>query len=153
MKTLIILMFMAILIGFMFQVFVLYSTANTVSTSVQRSIMTVAAVNMPSLFGSIREGSAETNDSTQLVTIDELRGDIAEELGLVQTNTQLVKESSAGGWYYRINDLAIKAENVEALATVKYSADFVLEVPVAKYWNFGSFKIPMHVEAKYTAKY
>lgn len=153
MKTLIVLMFMAILAGFIFQVFVLYTTANTVSTSVQRAIMTVASVNMPSLFDSMKEGSAEQTDLNALVTADELKSDIAAELGLVEASTRLVKESSTGGFYYRINDLTVTAANVDSLSSVRYSADFVLEVPVAKYWDFGSFEIPMHVEAKYTRKY
>lgn len=154
MKTLIILMFLAILVGFTYQIFVVYTTANNVSTAVQRSIMTVASVNMPDLFDSFKEGGAEASDLTKLVTAKELSDDLCEELGLESTATELTKPSSTGGWFYRILNLEVKAENLAAgSGTVHYTADFTLEIPVAEYWSFGSFKIPMHVQAKYTNKY
>lgn len=154
MKTLIILMFLSILVGFAYQVFMVYSVANTVQTAVQRSMMSVASCNMPALFDSFKEGGASASDLSALVTSDEICQDLSDELGMELSGDTLVKNSSSGGWLYRICDLSVAAVNTSAgSGTVRYSADFVVEVPVAEYWNFGSFRIPMHVEAKYTSKY
>ena len=74
MKTLIILMTLALLLGFTYQVFVAYTTANMINTAVQRSVMTIASVNMPVLFDSLKEGSAAAEDMSALVTSAELSG-------------------------------------------------------------------------------
>ncbi len=154
MKTLMILMVLAVIVGFMYQVFVIYSLANTVSASVQQSIMSVASYNFPSLFDSMKEGSAAVEDLSVLVTSEELEKLLTEELGLVYSGNSLVKRGSSGSWYYRIFDINVSAANVASgSGTVRYYADFTLEIPVAEFWDFGSFDIPMHVEAAYTQKY
>lgn len=147
-------MFLMIIIGFAYQVFIVYSTASTVSTAVQRAIMSVASVNMPSLFDSLREGEASFSYAGSLVTVDELTQALTTELGVQVSGTDLVRESSSGGWFYRIRELGLTAENVSASPdTVRYTANFVLEIPVAEYWGFGSFDIPMQVAARYASKY
>lgn len=153
MKTLIILMVLAIFIGFTYQVFVVYTTANMINTSVQRSMMSIASVNMPVLFDSLKEGSATAADMSALVTSAELSADLSAELGLDISDDELVKSTESGGFFYRISGLDVRAENVYTGAgTICYTAEFTLEIPVAGYWDFGSFRIPMHVQAKYTNK-
>lgn len=153
MKTIIILMTLALLLGFTYQVFVAYTTANMINTAVQRSVMTIASVNMPVLFDSLKEGSAAAEDMSALVTSAELSADLSAELGLDISDDGLVKSSESGGFFYRISGLEIRAENVYSGAgTVCFTADFTLEIPVAGYWDFGSFRIPMSVQAKYTNK-
>ena len=154
MKTLIIMMFFAVLFGFAYQVFVVYALANNVSTSVQRSIMTTASLNMPTLFGSLKEGSASAQDIAALVTVASMEQNLSEELGVEILPGEMVKRNSSGGWDYRIHGMDIRAENIAVgSGTVRYTAEFVLEIPVAAFWDFGSFSIPMHVEAKYTQKF
>ncbi len=155
MKTLIILMCLAIIVSFTYQVFVAYSAANTVSTTMERCIMSVASFNKPGIYYSLREGEAFAQNTATMVNTNDVTNLLCEELGLEVSGTDFVKRTGASSVYYTISDLRIEVDNDIAAGsqTVVYTADFVLDVPVAAYWSFGSFTIPMHVEARYTGKY
>lgn len=155
-KTLFIFMVLMVLFAFLVQVFMLYSTCNTIKTAVQRSVMSIASVNKPMVFESLREGNTYSESADGFITSRELKDNLIAELGLSENGNALEKLGSAGNMYYCIKDLSVTAVDMDSKSynsTLCFVADFTLEISVSSYWNFGNLEIPMRVESSYKAKY
>ncbi len=149
-------MALMIVVSFMFQVFTLYSICNQTRDSVQRAVLSVAAANKPMLFDSLKEGNTFIADPSMLIVESEICDAVSNELGLAVYSNYMVKESTNGGYYYRISDITVSCQNTNSdihTQTVTYVISFVVEVPVASYWNYGTVEVPMQVQSRYTAKY
>lgn len=156
-KVVIILMILMIIVSFMFQIFVIYSTANSVSIAVQDTALSVAAANKPGIYESLREGNTAASDEivAALLTADELTADLCYSLGLSQNGAALEK-IGAGGLLYKIKNLTVTPNNMlsrEREVTLTFVTEFELEIPIAAYWSFGSISIPMKINSRYTSKF
>lgn len=155
-KVLIIVMALMILIAFMYQILVIYSIANNVHTSVERTVISLASYNKPIVYSSMREGNTMVTDESALFGRDELVESLCDELAATQlSESSLMRESNEGGFFYRITDLTVEIENIDSRSsdvTITFITDFDLEIPVAAYWNFGSINIPMQVRSEFTSK-
>ena len=156
-KVIIILMILMIIISFLYQIFVIYSTANSVSVAVQDTALSVAAANKPNIYESLREGNtaASTETATVLLTADEISARLCYSLGLSQKGAALEKVES-GSILYTIKNLTVTPKNMlsrEKEVTLTFVIEFELEIPIAAYWNFGSISIPMQIISKYTSKF
>ncbi len=160
-KSIFIMLILVVLMAFLFQIFVIYSTANSVRIAVRDSAFAIAAANKPKLFASLREGNTFlqsenlTDGENALLTVDEMSQKLSEMLGMELSENDLVKrgESSVS---YAIRELRITLEDPYSLSggqTLSFVTELVLEVPVAAFWNFGTIRIPMEVRSKYTAKF
>lgn len=155
-KTLIIFFLLMLLFAFTLQIFMVYSACNSVSTSVRRAVISVAAVNKAAVFSSLREGNTYCDDTSVLITELELTNSLVKEFGLTQNGVMLEKIGESGDLIYSIRDLSISLINSNSLEheiNMKYEVRFTLEIPVASFWDFGTFSIPMTVSSQYTAKY
>lgn len=160
-KVVFIMMIMIILISFMFQIFMIYSTANSVSSAVQDSVLSVAAANKPKLYNSLREGNTAmqsknfSGGAEELISTYEMSEMLSETLGVVGNADMLIKPGNPET-VYTIHNLTVTMENSysrDREQTLEFVTELELEIPVAIYWNFGSLKIPMKIRSKYTAKY
>ncbi len=155
-KTLIIFFLLMLVFAFTLQVLTVYSACNSVSTSVRRAVMSVAALNKAAVFSSLREGNTYCGGSRTLITETELADSLTEEFGLTRNGGALEKTGSSGDCIYKIRDMTvtlINADSLEHEINMLYSVDFTLDIPVAAFWDFGTFSVPMTVSAQYTAKY
>ncbi len=156
-KAIMILMILMIIVSFLFQIFVIYSTANSVRIAVQDAVLSVAAANKPNIFQSLREGNTSVTDeiAASLLTTDELSAKLCTALGLSQDGTILVREG-AGGSLYTIKNMTVTPDNTysrDKEITLSFVTEFELEIPIAQYWNFGSISIPMRIHSQYTSKF
>ncbi len=155
-KTLIILMALMILVAFMYQILVIYSIANNVNTTVERTVISLASYNKPIVYSSMREGNTMVVDESALFSRDEIMQSLCDELAATKlSEDSLVRQSNEGGFFYRITDLSVEIENIDSRSTdvtITFITDFDLEIPVAAYWNFGSINIPMQVRSVFTSK-
>ena len=154
-KSIFIMLILVIVMAFLFQIFVIYSTANSVRTAVRDSAFTIAAANKPKLFDSLREGNTSVSTAEELLTADEMSQRLCEMLGMEISENSLVKRGQTGE-FYTIRELEITLENAYSRSseqTLSFVTEFELEIPVAAFWSFGSIKIPMTIRSKYTAKF
>ena len=118
--------------------------------------MSVAALNKTAVFSSLREGNTYCEDAGVLITEAELKNSLVEEFGLSQNGIALEKIGESGDHIYTIRDLSVNLLNSNSLeheVNMMYEVSFTLEIPVASFWDFGTFSIPMTVSSQYTAKY
>lgn len=154
-KTLVIFTCLMLVVSFLFQVFMVYTTCNQVSTAVRRAVMSVASQNKPLLFDSIKEGNTYAAE-TGVVTTEAVEQALSEELGLLQHGNSMELANKEGGFYYRITELNVDAENIsqtDRSNSLRFVATFTLTIPVAQYWDMGAFNIPMRSVSHYTSKY
>lgn len=155
-KVLIIVMALMILIAFMYQILVIYSIANNVNTTVERTVISLASYNKPIVYSSMREGNTMMVDESALFGREELMDSLCEELAATQlSESSLMRESREGGFFYRITGLTVQIENIDSRSsdvTITFITNFDLEIPVAAFWNFGSINIPMQVRSVFTSK-
>lgn len=155
-KTLFIFIVMMTVLAFLVQVFMLYSACSTVKTAVERSVMSVASVNKPVVFSSLREGNTYTETPEVFITAQEIRDNLISELGLVDNGDSLDKLGAAGNTYYRIKNISVTAANTDSKSyntSLCFITEFKLEISFSQYWSFGAVEIPMRVESSYKAKY
>lgn len=154
-KTLVIFTCLMLIVSFLFQVFMVYATCNQVSTAVRRAVMSVASQNKPLLFDSLKEGNTYAAEKS-IVTTEAVEYALSEELGLLPHGSGMELADKNGGFYYRISDLSVDTENItqtDRSNAVRFVATFTLTIPVAQYWDMGSFNIPMRSVSHYTSKY
>lgn len=154
-KAIIIFACLMLIVAFLFEVFIIYTTCNEVSASVERAVMTVASENKPLLFDSLKEGSTYA-ECVVFMSEKSVSEALCEELGVVEHDDGLELPDGEGGYHYRISELDVEMENTSSTdrtATVKFIATFTLTIPVPEYWNQGSLSVPMRSVSHYTSKY
>lgn len=155
-KTIFILFTLMVIFAFMYQIFIVFSVANNISVAAERAVMSLASYNKPEVYSSLREGNTMTEDGEQLFGAEELVRYLCLELGASRTSDDsLERRSNEGGYHYRITGLTVDMENLSsrsADSSVTFVTEFTLEIPVAAFWNFGSFEIPMQVRSSFRSK-
>lgn len=161
-KVVIILMALMIVVSFTLQIFVILSAANTINVTVQESVLSVAAGNMPKLYKSLREGNTSllsdnlSGGADEILSEAELIEKLCESLGLNQSVDGSLYKAAGSDRYYTIRDISVTLDNSfsrDREKTLTFITELVLEVPVAPFWNFGSISIPMTIYSKYTSKF
>ena len=149
-------MVLLILVAFMYQVLAIYSIANNVNTTVERTVISLASYNKPIVYPSMREGNTVTPDKSVLFSREEMMQSLCSELAATQlSENSLVRLSDEGGYFYKITGVSVDILNVDSRSSdvaITFVTDFELEIPVAAYWNFGSINIPMQVRSVFTSK-
>lgn len=161
-KTIFILMIMLIIISFLFQAFSIFKIANNIKEVMEKSVMTLCALNMPTIYDSLREGHTAIADEAgnllyNIVTEDDIVNSLSESLPVsLENGRSLVMRDSNGAPMYSIHNLQVAAQNIRSIGTqekLTFVILFDLEVYVAAYWNFGSITVPMKVVSGYSCKF
>lgn len=161
-KAVFILMIMLIVVSFVFQVFSIFNIANNVSDTAEKSVMSLCALNMPSIYNSLREGHSAAEDEAgsplySLVTDEDIMRSLRESLNMEQGgNGELLKRDSNGALLFSIHNLRVETRNArftQAQLRLTFAVQYDLEIYVAAYWNFGSITVPMETISGYSYKF
>lgn len=153
--ALIIFLVLFIVFAVLFEIYMLYTVSSKVRESVERSIKNITTLNEVSIYDNLRENNFQLSDAdiANLITVDELRRQISDELGLTENEDALYKMSGQGGYNYKISNLNIQSIYYDDTNTLCFEADGRIEVPIIAFSELTpDISINFDVRSMYSSK-
>lgn len=155
--TAVIILFVCVIIfAFIFELYSLYTISTNVHNCFERSIKTITALNEIYVYENLRENVMELaeDDLDRLITLDELKASVCEELGLVENDMGLYRMNKNGdGFSYCINSLEFEHIYYDSTDTLCFEAKGKIEVPLGIMGgNVGRITLGLNVKSVYGSK-
>lgn len=154
--SVIILMVCILIFSFIFEIYSLYTISTNVHTCFERSIKTITALNEIYVYDNLRENIMELTEEEfdRLITLDELKAAVCEELGLIENESGLYRMNKSGdGFSYCISDLEFASVYYDSTDTLCFEAKGKIEIPLGVMGGkIGKVTLGLNVKSVYGSK-